>query len=55
MDQTRPDRSLQRPTKGLTYLLKAFKLVLERTAEPVYLVITGQGPEEEKLRREIAG
>jgi glycosyltransferase involved in cell wall biosynthesis len=54
MDQTRPDRSLQRPTKGLTYLLKAFKLVLERTSESVYLVITGQGPEEEKLRREIA-
>jgi glycosyltransferase involved in cell wall biosynthesis len=43
-----------RPTKGQTYLLKAFKLVLERTAEPVYLVITGQGPEMENLRREIA-
>lgn len=43
-----------RPTKGQTYLLKAFKLVLERTSEPVYLVITGQGPEEESLRREIA-
>jgi len=28
--------------------------LLEGTAEPVYLVITGQGPEMENLRREIA-
>jgi glycosyltransferase involved in cell wall biosynthesis len=43
-----------RPTKGQTYLLQAFRQVLDRTKGPLYLVITGQGPEEEALRAEVS-
>jgi L-malate glycosyltransferase len=42
-----------RPTKGQTYLLQAFQTVLRSSTGPVYLVITGQGPEEENLQKMI--
>ena len=42
-----------RPTKGQGYLLQAFQAVLRSSTAPVYLVITGQGPEEESLRSAI--
>ncbi len=42
-----------RPTKGQTYLLQAFQTVLRSSTRPVYLVITGQGPEEENLQKMI--
>ncbi len=42
-----------RTTKGQTYLLQAFQTVLRSSNAPVYLVITGQGPEEENLQNMI--
>ena len=37
--------------KGLSYLLDAFGEVQERSREPVSLLLVGDGPEEERLRR----
>lgn len=40
--------------KGINYLLEAFETVQSRSAEPVSLLLVGDGPEEERLRQACA-